>query len=227
MDVSLPLSDSEFEFVNFLESNCICELTRLPGQNLLYCVVIGIIVPVVTVFYCCGFFCARNGGEKCKCCGAMCRQVSVTHTACLELTVTNVVVQPNCGGKYPSIAKYSPSETRCCCCGYFLNWSVIWSVFDGNVILSCVWIHSLLCVGFMYTAVYSLSSDSWAQMLPAKTSSLLLTAWIQQRLTHQRTRRPCPAAWIKSNLPPWCLWIPQMLTTDWYSFKYQLFSVLN
>mmetsp|Transcript_28420 Transcript_28420/g.59426 ORF Transcript_28420/g.59426 Transcript_28420/m.59426 type:complete len:770 (-) Transcript_28420:232-2541(-) len=75
-------------------------------DNLLYCLVIGIVVPVVTVFYCCGFFCARNGGEKCKCCGAMCRQ-------------------PNCGGKYPSIAKYSPSETRCCCCGYFLNWIII------------------------------------------------------------------------------------------------------
>eukprot|EP00960_Hanusia_phi_P039509 753919-Hanusia_phi.AAC.1 len=72
---------------------------------LLLMVMIGVVVPVVTTLYCCGFCIGRFGGERMQCCGAACKQ-------------------PNCGGMRPS-TEYGKKETRCCVCAVLFLFLII------------------------------------------------------------------------------------------------------
>eukprot|EP00281_Chroomonas_sp_CCMP1168_P026999 CAMPEP_0206243370 /NCGR_PEP_ID=MMETSP0047_2-20121206/17572_1 /ASSEMBLY_ACC=CAM_ASM_000192 /TAXON_ID=195065 /ORGANISM="Chroomonas mesostigmatica_cf, Strain CCMP1168" /LENGTH=748 /DNA_ID=CAMNT_0053668487 /DNA_START=84 /DNA_END=2326 /DNA_ORIENTATION=+ len=77
------------------------------ASYLSYMVIIGVLVPVITVTYCCFFGCGRMF-HSCRCMGSCCGQ-------------------PNCGGRKPTSVEYGNEKVVCCCC-YFGFFIAVWTI---------------------------------------------------------------------------------------------------
>jgi hypothetical protein len=66
---------------------------------------VGIVIPIISMMYCCGFCCARSCPDRCECCCKPCKQ-------------------PGCGGTRPS-KEYPKAERTCCAIAFFIFFLLI------------------------------------------------------------------------------------------------------